>query len=119
MLHLVRATTCGKDFPFVRRVIYRIRVLKIARAFGAMRRSLPSFEVPNPWNFRSSGRVAALFASLTFSLKPIGQEQAQGSRYPLAGAATANVDVAVVGMPREAETPSGQFLVEIVKHEVA
>jgi hypothetical protein len=31
-----------------------------------MRRSLPSFEMLNPRNLRSSGRVTALFASLTF-----------------------------------------------------
>jgi hypothetical protein len=32
-----------------------------------MRRSLPSFEMLNPRNFRSSGRATALFASLTLS----------------------------------------------------
>lgn len=32
-----------------------------------MRRSLPSFEMLNSRNFRSSGRATALFASLTFS----------------------------------------------------
>ena len=32
-----------------------------------MRRSLPSFEMLNPRNLRSSGRATALFASLTFS----------------------------------------------------
>ena len=32
-----------------------------------MRRSLPSFEMVKPRNFRSSGRATALFASLTFS----------------------------------------------------
>jgi hypothetical protein len=33
----------------------------------AMRRSLPSFEMLNPRNLRSSGRATALFVSLTFS----------------------------------------------------
>jgi hypothetical protein len=46
----------------------RIRALNVARAFGAMRRSLPSFEMLNPRTFLSSGRPTALFASLTFSL---------------------------------------------------
>jgi hypothetical protein len=46
----------------------RIRALNVARAFGAMRRSLPSFEMLNPKNFLSSGRATALFVSLTFSL---------------------------------------------------
>jgi 5-methyltetrahydropteroyltriglutamate--homocysteine methyltransferase len=32
----------------------RIRVLNLSRAFGAMRRSLPSFEMLNPRNLRSS-----------------------------------------------------------------
>ena len=42
-------------------------VLNLSRAFGAMRRSLPSFEMLNPRNLRSSGRATALFASLTLS----------------------------------------------------
>jgi hypothetical protein len=37
----------------------------------------------------------------------------------LSGAAAANVDVAVIRIAAEAETPPGQFLVEIVEHEVA
>ena len=45
----------------------RICVLNLSRAFGAMRRSLPSFEMLNPRNLRSSGQATALFASLTFS----------------------------------------------------
>jgi hypothetical protein len=45
----------------------RICALILASAFGAMRRSLPSFEMLNPRNLRSSGRATALFASLTFS----------------------------------------------------
>src|SRR5216683_5276873 len=45
----------------------RICSLNLSRAFGAMRRSLPSFEMLNPRNLRSSGRATALFASLTFS----------------------------------------------------
>ena len=54
--------------PRVRRVISRIFVLNLSSAFGAMRRLLPSFEMLNPRNFRSSGRATALFASLTLSL---------------------------------------------------
>jgi hypothetical protein len=38
--------------------------LNLSRAFDAMRRSLPSFEMLNPRNLRSSGRATALFASL-------------------------------------------------------
>ena len=60
-------TICGRLIPRVRRVISRICALNLARAFGAMRRSLPSFEMLNPRNLRSSGRATALFASLTFS----------------------------------------------------
>jgi hypothetical protein len=45
----------------------RICVLNLSRAFDAMRRSLPSFEMLNPRNLRSSGRATALFASLTVS----------------------------------------------------
>src|SRR5271166_6337151 len=53
--------------PRVRRVMSRIRPLNLSRAFGAMRRSLPSFEMLNPRNLRSSGRATALFASLTLT----------------------------------------------------
>ena len=59
--------TCGRLFPRVRRVMSRICALNLASAFGAMRRSLPSFAMLNPGNLRSSGRATALFASLTFS----------------------------------------------------
>jgi hypothetical protein len=45
----------------------RICILNLSRAFGATRRSLPSLEMLNPRNLRSSGRATALFASLTFS----------------------------------------------------
>ena len=41
--------------------------LELSRAFGAMRRSLPSFEMLKPRNLRSSGCATALFASLTVS----------------------------------------------------
>ena len=48
--------------------MFRIRAWNVARAFGAIRRSLPSFEMLNPRSFLSSGCATALFASLTFSL---------------------------------------------------
>jgi hypothetical protein len=50
--------------PVYRRVFDFWRVLNLSRAFDAMRRSLPSFEMLNPRNLRSSGRAAALFAFL-------------------------------------------------------
>src|SRR6266850_6721898 len=59
--------SCCRLIPRVRRVMSRTSVLNLSRAFGAMRRSLPSFEMLNPRNLRSSGRATALFASLTFS----------------------------------------------------
>jgi hypothetical protein len=59
--------SCDRLVPQVRRVISRTFILNLSRAFGAMRRSLPSFEMLNPRNLRSSGRATALFASLTFS----------------------------------------------------
>src|SRR5215472_10816156 len=113
------STICGKDLPRVRRVISRTRALNLASAFGAMRRSLPSFAMLKPRNFRSSGRATALFRLVDLHLKPVGQEPAHGSHDPLAGAATAHVDVAVVGVAAEAVTPPFQFLVEIIEHEVA
>src|SRR4029077_10579765 len=59
--------SCCRLIPRVRRVLSRTCVLNLSRAFGAMRRSLPAFEMLNPRNLRSSGRATALFASLTFS----------------------------------------------------
>src|SRR5215471_17958971 len=113
------STTCGKDLPRVRRVISRTRALNLASAFGAMRRSLPSFAMLKPRNFRSSGRATALFRLVDLHLKPVGQEPAHRSHDPLAGAATAHVDVAVIRIAAEAVTPPFQFLVEIIEHEVA
>src|SRR5262245_49547979 len=110
---------CGKDLPRVRPVISRIRALNLASAFGALRRSLPSFAMLKPRNFRSSGRATALFRLVDLQLEPVGQEPAHGGHDPLAGAATANVDVAVIGIAAEAVTPPFQFLVEIIEHEVA
>src|SRR5262244_3959224 len=49
----------------------------------------------------------------------IGQKPAHRGLDPFSGAATANIDVAVVGVAAEAETPSGQLLVELVEHEIA
>ena len=48
-----------------------------------------------------------------------GQEPAHRGHDPFAGADAANIDVAVVRVPAETVTASGQFLVEIVEHEVA
>lgn len=49
----------------------------------------------------------------------LGQEPADGGHDPFAGAAAANIDVAVVRVTAEAVTTSGQFLVEVVAQEVA
>src|SRR6516164_143865 len=59
------------------------------------------------------------FRLVDLQLQLVGQEPAHRSHDPLPGAATANIDVAVAGVAAEAETPAGQFLVEIVEHEIA
>ena len=59
------------------------------------------------------------FRLVDLQFEPVGQEPAHGGHDPFAGAVTANVDVAVIGIAAEAETSAGQFLVEIVEHEVA
>src|SRR5271157_3894703 len=109
---------CCRLTPRVRRVMSRIRPLNLSRAFGAMRRSLPSFEMLNPRNLRSSGRATA-FRLVDLEPQPVGQESAHRGHDPFAGATAANIDVAVVGVPAKAVTASGQFLVEVVKHEIA
>ena len=57
-----------------------------------MRRSLPSFEMLNPRNLRSSGRATALFL---VDLQPqlVGQEPAHRGHHPFTGAAAANIDI--------------------------
>src|SRR5208282_2834487 len=109
---------CCRLNPRVRRDMSRICSLNLSRAFGAMRRSLPSFEMLNPRNFRSSGRATALFL---VDLEPqlVGQEPPHRGHDPFAGATAANIDVAVVGVPAKTVTTSGQFFVEVVKHEIA
>src|SRR6185295_13128813 len=111
--------SCCRLIPRVRRVRSRTCVLNLSRAFGAMRRSLPSFEMLNPRNLRSSGRATALFASLTFSRSFWVRKPAHRGHHPLTRATAANIDVAVVRVAAETVTPSGQLLVEIVEHEVA
>src|SRR4051794_13443150 len=64
--------------PRVRRVLSRICTLNLSRALDAMRRSLPSFEMLNPRNLRSSGRATALFASLTRRVPAFLQNLQQG-----------------------------------------
>src|SRR5204862_1380023 len=113
------SSSCCRLIPRVRRVMSRICALNFSRAFGAMRRSLPSFEMLNPRNLRSSGRATALFASLTFSRSSLGQEPAHRGHHAFAGAAAANIDIAVIRVAAETVTPSGQLLVKIVEHEVA
>src|SRR5437868_2239242 len=111
--------SCCRLIPRVRWVLSRICVLNLSRAFGAMRRSLPSFEMLNPRNLRSSGRATALFASLNLQPQLLGQKPAHRGHHPFTGAATANIDIAVVRVAAKAVTPSGQLLVEIVEHEIA
>ncbi len=78
-----------------------------------MRRSLPSFEMLNPRNFRSSGRATALFASLTLSRSLLVKNQITQAMTRFAGAALLrDIDVAVVGVPAKAVTASGQFFVK-------
>src|ERR1700729_1687445 len=66
--------------------------------------------------FRSRHRALRLV-----DLEPqlVGQEPAHRGHDPFAGATAADIDVAVVGVPAKAVTASGQFFVEVVKHEIA
>ena len=67
---------CDGLSPRVRPVISRIRSLNLSRAFGAMRRSLPSIEMLKPGNLRSSGRATTLFAQIDLQPQLLGQEPA-------------------------------------------
>src|SRR5271166_1568325 len=66
--------------------------------------------------FRSRHRALRLV-----DLEPqlVGQEPAHRGHDPFTGASAANIDVAVVSIPAKAVTASGQFFVEVVKHESA
>ena len=97
-------------------VMSRIRALNVARAFGAMRRSLPSFAMLNPRNLRTRHRA---FRLIDLQPQLASQEPAHRGHHLFPGAPAANIDVAVVRVTAEPVTPSGQFLVEIVEHEVA
>src|SRR5271168_2916900 len=66
--------------------------------------------------FRSRHRALRL---VDLEPQPVGQEPAHRGHDPFAGAIAANIDVAVVGVPAIAVTASGQFFVEVVKHEIA
>jgi hypothetical protein len=87
-------------------VISRIRALNLARACETQ-------ELPLLWPCHRAFRLVDL------QLEPVGQEPAHRGHDPLAGTATANVNVTVVGIAAEAVTPAFQFLVEIIEHEVA
>jgi hypothetical protein len=49
----------------------------------------------------------------------LGQELRHGGHNPFAGAAAANIDVAIVRVTAKPVSTPAQFLVEIIKHEVA
>src|ERR1700731_922839 len=49
----------------------------------------------------------------------LGQKPAHRGHHPVTGAAAANIDIAVVRVAAKAVTPSGQFRIEIVEHEIA
>src|SRR5260221_3530145 len=111
-------TSCGRLIPRVRRVMSRICALNLTRAFGAMCLSLPSFEMLNPRNLLLRLRHRA-FHLVDPQPQLTGQKPAHRSHDPLTGAAAANIDIAVVGIPAETVTPSLQLLIEIVEHEIA
>ena len=69
---------------------------------------------------RAVGEPAATAASL-IDLQPqlLGQEPAHRGHHAFTGAAAANIDIAVIRITAEVVIPSGQFLVEIVEHEIA
>src|SRR3954453_19162009 len=54
------STICVRLRPRVRQVCSRIRVLNVWSAFGAIRRSPPSFEMLKPRKLRPSGRATDL-----------------------------------------------------------
>src|SRR5215813_9327855 len=63
-------------FPRVRRVISRICALNLASAFGAMRRSLPSFAMLNPREFTLLRSRHRAFRLVDIQLQLVGQEPA-------------------------------------------
>src|SRR5262249_8576255 len=81
--------------------------------FAPIVRDTKTQELPLLWPCHRAFRLVDL------QLEPVGQEPAYRGHDPLAGAATAEVDVEVGGVGAEGETPPFQFLVEIVEHEVA
>ena len=104
-----------KLIPRVRRVLSRICTL-------SFRRDAPLAPVvrdaePQEFALLRSRHRALRHVDLQPQLG--GQKPAHQRHHPFSGAAAANIDIRVVGIAAEAETPAGQFLVEIVKHEIA
>ena len=59
------------------------------------------------------------FRLVDLELELAGDETRDALHHTFAGAATAEVDVTVVGVPHKAETASLKFLVQVIQHEVA
>ena len=111
--------SCGRLTPSVRLVSSRIRVLELLQG---LRGDLPgrlgivrdreSQELSLPTSSHRTLRFVDL------ELKPGRQEATDACHDALPRPAAAHVDVAVVGIAAEAETPAGQLAVEFVEHEV-
>ena len=105
--------------PRVRLVSSRIRSLNRSTAFGAIRRfGVPALVKLNPRNFRSHGRATALFCWFTLSLSFARDESRKAFHHSFPCPPAANVDIAVVRIPREPETAPLQLPVELVEHDV-
>jgi len=72
----------------------------------------------NPKNLRCDGGATALFASLIFSFNRLFEEAFDALHHPLARPHAAHIDVAVVGVAREAMAASLQLFVQHVEHQI-
>ena len=84
-----------------------------------MRRSRPSFEMLKAKEsslLRMSDRALG-FVYLQVEVR--GQEVTHTGHNPFPGPRTANVDVAVIGIPAEPVAPTHQLLIEVVQQQVA
>ena len=79
---------------------------------------LPDSVKLNPRNFRSQGRATALFCWFTLSLSFARDESREALHHSFPGPPAANVDIAVVRIPRKPEPAPLQLPVELVEHDV-
>src|ERR1700751_5059635 len=113
------ASSLDRLIPRVRRVMSWICALNVSRAFWRDTPLAPVIRDAEPQELALLWSRHRAFRLVNLQPQLLGQEPAHRGHNPFTGAAAANLDIAVVRVAAKAVTSSGQFLVEIVEHEIA